>query len=172
MYIEEILNKWWEAPSRENDLSSKTYNKIKEDLEEHFWDSVDIFLQGSYANRTNIQKDSDIDIVICYKKAYYYDINSLTEWDKEIFKRNLSWNKWKPFFEFKAEVENFLKNKYWEKKVARKDKCIKINKENDLYVDADVIPCFEYRIYIKYNSSDTKNIIPEPSYFLINEKKL
>ena len=147
--IEEILKEWWRAPSRENDLSSKTYNLIKTDLETHFWNSVDVFLQGSYANSTNIQKDSDIDIVVCYKNTYYYNIDNLSEFQQKIFELLSTWS-WKNFFEFKEEVLNFLKSKYSNNLVQRKNKCINISKWWDIKVNVDVVPCFEYRMYKSY----------------------
>jgi len=36
---------------------------------------LDVFVQGSYANKTNIISNSDIDINICYKRNYVYDVH-------------------------------------------------------------------------------------------------
>lgn len=147
--IEEILKEWWKAPSRENTLSSMTYDLIKTDLEKYFWNSVDVFLQGSYANATNIKQDSDIDVVLCYKDTYYYNIDNLSESQKNIFESSLSW-RWKDFFELKKEVLNFLKSKYANNLVERKNKCINISKWWNIKVNVDVVPCFEYRMYKSY----------------------
>lgn len=147
--IEEILKEWWKAPSRENTLSSMTYDLIKIDLEKYFWNSVDVFLQGSYANATNIKQDSDIDVVLCYKDTYYYNIDNLSESQKNIFESSLSW-RWKDFFELKKAVLNFLKSKYSNNLVERKNKCINISKWWNIKVNVDVVPCFEYRMYKSY----------------------
>lgn len=40
---------------------------------------VEIFLQGSYANSTNIHADSDIDVVVLYHSTFYKDMSALTE---------------------------------------------------------------------------------------------
>ncbi|MGO9454323.1 MAG: nucleotidyltransferase [Candidatus Binataceae bacterium] len=40
--------------------------------------AVDIFLQGSYANSTNIYGDSDIDVVVYYDQTFYKDMSALT----------------------------------------------------------------------------------------------
>src|ERR1700727_3058427 len=39
---------------------------------------VDIFLQGSYANTTNIYGDSDIDVVVFYDNTFHKDMSRLT----------------------------------------------------------------------------------------------
>src|SRR5712664_4194319 len=35
--------------------------------------SIDVFAQGSYANRTNVRQDSDVDICVLYTGAYFPD---------------------------------------------------------------------------------------------------
>jgi hypothetical protein len=40
--------------------------------------NIEIFLQGSYRNATNIYADSDIDVVVMYKDAFYSDKSALT----------------------------------------------------------------------------------------------
>lgn len=144
----EQVFEWSKPPSRENDLSVKTYQIIKEKLEQKFWFDVDIFLQWSYSNSTNIKKDSDIDIVICYKKTYFFDISNLSETDKEKYNQNKVPATYK-FSQFKDDVENYLISIFW-KQVERKNKCIKIN-WNWIRVDADIVPCFPHKRYSSYN---------------------
>ncbi len=45
---------------------------------------LDIYLQGSYANSTNIYGDSDIDVIVLYSTAFYEDISSLTAAEQQI----------------------------------------------------------------------------------------
>src|SRR5438128_11790793 len=40
--------------------------------------AAQIFLQGSYANTTNIYGDSDVDVVVLYKTVFHYDTTALT----------------------------------------------------------------------------------------------
>src|SRR5213082_740010 len=40
--------------------------------------AADVFLQGSYANTTNIYGDSDVDVVVLHKTAFHYDTSALT----------------------------------------------------------------------------------------------
>lgn len=135
-------------PTRDNDLSATTYQFIKEKLERKFWTDVDIFLQGSYANSTNIKKDSDIDIVICYKSSVFNNIDNLSESEKNLFNSNRVPATYK-FYNFKNDVEVYLKSIFWNL-VERKNKCITI-KWSWTRVDTDVIPCFIHKRYSSYN---------------------
>jgi tRNA nucleotidyltransferase (CCA-adding enzyme) len=35
--------------------------------------SIEVFTQGSYANRTNVREDSDVDICVLYTEAFFDD---------------------------------------------------------------------------------------------------
>ena len=150
MINETTLSKRAEAPSKENDKSSYTYNIIRELLLDKFWNSVDIYLQWSYANSTNIKKDSDIDIIICNKNIYFSNIDRLTDIEKNKFNENWTQANYS-FSQFKSDVKNYLQEKF-PYKVERKDKCIKINLQNERYVDVDVVPCFIHKRFYKYIS--------------------
>ena len=150
MINETTLSKRAEAPSKENDKSSYTYNIIKELLLDKFWNSVDIYLQWSYANSTNIKKDSDIDIIICNKNVYFSNIDRLTDIEKNKFNENWSQANYS-FSQFKSDVKNYLQEKF-PYNVERKDKCININLQNERYVDVDVVPCFIHKRFYEYIS--------------------
>ena len=47
--------------------------------------SFETFLQGSYANDTNVYADSDVDIVIKTSAVYYSDTSNLSVDDKKNF---------------------------------------------------------------------------------------
>ena len=137
-------------PSRENDKSSYTYNFIKYLLLEKFWSEVDIFLQWSYANSTNIKKDSDIDIVVCDKNIYYDNIYHLSDIEKNNYYKYERQNSYS-FFQFKESIRNFLEL-HFPSKVEKKNKCIRINLQNEKYVDVDIVPCFFYRRFTRYKA--------------------
>lgn len=70
--------------------SKDTYATVKlaldsEDAGYHAKD-YKIFLQGSYGNDTNIVKESDVDVVIRLDSIFTYDINPLTQPEKDAFK--------------------------------------------------------------------------------------
>ena len=51
---------------------------------------VEVFLQGSYGNDTNVWADSDVDIVLKHNGAFYYDITGMNEPEQRAFKGNFS----------------------------------------------------------------------------------
>lgn len=86
---EEKLLEW--SVQESTDLSSNAYNFIKSHLFElpfviQHHNYFQAFLQGSYANATNIKRDSDVDIVLQYSEIFRYDDSNLSE----ISKREMS----------------------------------------------------------------------------------
>ena len=82
---EELLNKW--AKPTPNDKATQTYHKFKEIIESVYHGEVEVFLQGSYANDTNIKSESDVDIVMLYKDVHCYrrwDSSSPNSYDPTI----------------------------------------------------------------------------------------
>ncbi len=81
MAISEAQLKTWSAQGKTGQFTD-TYNTIRG----HLLDKgvpypvadVEVFLQGSYGNDTNVYADSDVDIVLKHTGAFYYDINGIT----------------------------------------------------------------------------------------------
>ncbi len=73
--------------------SAVTYSIITNALEaddaRYRSQSVDIFLQGSYGNDTNIFAESDVDIVIQLRSVFYYDLDLLASPEKELAKSSI-----------------------------------------------------------------------------------
>jgi len=69
------LEKW--ANPGKNEMSKDTYAKMRKVIEDSV-SNVDVFLQGSYANSTNVRDNSDIDIVIIFKD-WRYDLFGNTD---------------------------------------------------------------------------------------------
>lgn len=143
MITEQQLQNWAKPLSEiENTKCAATVASIKKVLRDKFGTSVDIFLQGSYKNSTNVKQDSDVDIVVCYKNAFFPETSSLSPQDKALHKAHYSDSDY-TFAQFKNEVEQVLTSHY-PGAVHRKNKCIQINK-NSYRVHADVIPCFVHK---------------------------
>jgi predicted nucleotidyltransferase len=140
---EQQIQNWARALSEtENDKCVKTVASIRKVLEDHFGSKVRVFLQGSYANSTNVRQDSDVDIVVCYQDAYYSDISSLTEQERIIHNQNRTSHGYE-FAEFKNDVEALLRRNFVNS-VTRKEKCLTIA-GNSYRVSADVVPCFTHK---------------------------
>lgn len=107
--------------------------------------SIKVFGQGSYANDTNVRRDSDIDINVRLNDVYYYDIPS----GKNVSDYDSNPASDYTFSTFKQAIENALVNKFGRSCVKREDKCIFVE-GNSYRVDTDVVPTFKYRSYSEY----------------------
>jgi hypothetical protein len=87
--------------------SKDTYATVKRALEDpraaYAQRQFKVFLQGSYGNDTNIYAESDVDIVICYVDAFFYDLDYLTADQQYVLKVSLGTASYS-YNTFKAEV--------------------------------------------------------------------
>ena len=119
--------------------SAATYQTIKAVLESpnapYANREFDVFLQGSYANSTNVWAESDVDIAICLKSVYYSETNNLLSDEKQRFDENWIRAQYS-IDQFKAEVTDWLRQNFGNS-VAPGNKAIAISGTNSRR-DADV----------------------------------
>lgn len=134
--------------------SAATYRTIKAVLEDrsapYAGRSIDVFLQGSYGNDTNVYAESDVDIVICLTDVYHSDTSGLDSDDQAAYDANFSPASY-GFAELKRDVTAWL-TKNFGAGVKPGKKAIFVP-GNDGRRDADVIACIEHRRYISYRSA-------------------
>ena len=85
---------------------------------------VDIYLQGSYKNSTNIRADSDVDIVIELKEIKDFDVSKLGPFDLALFNRDCQWVSY-GYQDFKAAILDCLLKKFSSEKIQLGNKSIK-----------------------------------------------
>lgn len=103
---------------------------------------VKIFVQGSYANNTNVRTQSDVDIAIVQEDVFDYQLRpDVTKSRYNIIDPLVS------AISFKDEVQSYLVATF-KSDVVRKNKSIKIN-GNTYRKDTDTVPCRRYRDYRK-----------------------
>lgn len=103
--------------------------------------STRTFAQGSYANRTNVRQDSDVDVcILCSNTVYFDGPNGLTLADIGCVPATYAYD------QYKNEVEAALVSYFGRDEVERGNKAFDIHK-NTYRVDADAVACFEYRLY-------------------------
>ncbi len=103
--------------------------------------SVTPFAQGSFANRTNVRQDSDVDVCVFSTAACIYDFPAgVTLQSMGIPTTPYT------FALYKAEVHIALEAHFGPRHVERGNKAFDIH-ENTYRIDADAAPCFEYRLY-------------------------
>ncbi|MCF3651565.1 nucleotidyltransferase domain-containing protein [Synoicihabitans lomoniglobus] len=149
---ESVFSTWSAGPSQtEKERSENAENMIRSAIKESPKLSsrdIKVFTQGSYKNRVNVRRDSDVDIgVLCFD-AFYHQIpdNNI----KEAVTRNFASTEYN-YAQFKNEVEEALINKFGRAAVTRGSKAFDI-KASSYRVESDVAAFFEHRRYT--SSSD------------------
>jgi hypothetical protein len=105
--------------------------------------TITSFVQGSYANRTNVRLDSDVDIVVLCSDTYFYELPD--EAAASSFGITPATYQYP---EYKDDIQRALVSYFGQGAVSRGNKAFDIH-ENTYRVDADVVPCFEYRLFSK-----------------------
>ncbi len=152
--------------------SSKTYASIKYALEQDSKSKVkdkkmDIFLQGSYGNTTNIYGNSDVDVVVKYEYTYDYDITKLSQPEVQNFNAVFSpatylWE------HFHSDVVSTLQTYYGSSKVDLSGKVPKVNVQDGL-PQADVVVAIDYRNYSSFLDHSRNQKVPGIRFHIPNE---
>lgn len=102
---------------------------------------ITLLVQGSYANRTNISRASDVDVALILESPFIPKYrNGVTSSDYGFCYGTFS------IYELKNEVQDALNQHFRGQGVERHDKCIKVV-GNTYRVGADVVPAYRYRDY-------------------------
>lgn len=109
--------------------------------------SYAIYPQGSYANKTNIVADSDVDMVIALESAFFPNKEKLGPPELEEYARHyeesdLTWHR------FREAVFKVLRSNYL---VEEGSKCVKV-RSNLIRLPADVLIALDYRYYTSFPS--------------------
>lgn len=135
--------------------SQNTYASIQNALRSLFV-KPEIYLQGSYANSTNIRADSDVDIVAELTSVEWSNAHSFPEYQRSA---NGDTGKsveeyWR---EFRASVISALTAHYGSGAVEAKNRCVRVSGSSGR-LPADVVVCLTYRHYTRYYSAyDSKS---------------
>ena len=112
-----------------------------------------LLVRGSYANKTNIPSQSDVDVAVILESTFIPEYRAGVSGKDYGFSKGTYTAK-----ELKDEVERALNAKFGYSGVERRDKSIKVF-GNTYRVDADVVPAYRYRDYSKDYSFDEDNYI-------------
>jgi hypothetical protein len=113
---------------------------------------VKVYAKGSYANRTNVRTESDVDINVEYHGIYYYEFMFNLEGKTGAdFGFGPATGTFPEPEEFKNLVQSALKNAFGSTSVVRGDKAIEVHEQSNS-IAADVVPCFSYRRYSKLDA--------------------
>jgi hypothetical protein len=138
--------------------SSQAYTSIRTALESSSSPlssrRLEIFLQGSYANTTNIYADSDIDVVVLYQDAFHKDMTALPPLQQALHEQTfpLATYTWNHLY---ADVLSTLRSYFGNAAVKPGTKAIKVQTSYGR-MTADVVPALEFRKYAYF--SDGNNL--------------
>ena len=114
---------------------------------------IKLLVQGSYANKTNIPSESDVDVAVILESTFTTKYrNGILNEDYRFVKGTFS------AAELKDEVEKALKQHFGYQCVERHDKSIKVY-GNTYRVDADVVPAYRYRDYSNDWDNNPENYV-------------
>ncbi|WP_432457578.1 nucleotidyltransferase domain-containing protein [Cellulomonas iranensis] len=142
----------WTTPGTQ-DAAQRTYASVKTALQRssHLAGlDYEVFLQGSYANSTNTRGDSDVDVVVMLRSTFFPDTSPLDITERQRHEAQRTPGSHTPS-DFRSRVHRALNDYYGAQRVDSRDKCLRVAKQ-DGYVDADVVPAFQYRRYTSFPS--------------------
>ena len=104
--------------------------------------NVDVFTQGSYANRTNVRANSDVDVAVACGSIFYFDLPTGSNRSDFGLTNEADYS----YSEFKQDVHEALSKYFGPGAVTRGNKAFDI-KATSHHVEADVVPFVDYREY-------------------------
>lgn len=137
--------------------SSAAYNSIRSALLKSTSPlanlGVEIFLQGSYRNTTNIYGDSDIDVVVLHKGTFYKDMGKLTLAQQQLHEATFPpatyhWSN------LRDDVLTALRSHYGAGAVILGPKSIKVNTGSGRR-QSDVVPAMQFRRYATFTDGNS-----------------
>lgn len=145
MDLEERLASWTEpSSSTEQDKQERSVRMIDEAIKEHpAFEGVDlsVYAKGSYPNNTNVKFDSDVDVGVQCHEVFYHDATTPAaepppnpyrgHWKRDVLRN---------------EVTLALVAKFPGQVDTSGSTALRV-RSSTARVDADVVPCFNYRYY-------------------------
>lgn len=160
MALEDSLKSWAKAPGQtELDKCDKAVAAVRKAIaasDKLPTNSIDVFAQGSYCNRTNVREDSDVDVCVrCTSTFFFHLPEGITNVDCRFSVPGPV-----SYPTFKNDVGSALTAYFKNGHVTRGNKAFDV-RENTYRIAADVVPCFEYRHYRK-DKTDVKGTAFDP----------
>lgn len=142
-----VFSTWSQGPSKtEQERAENAESQIRQAIlasDKLKNRNIRVITQGSYRNRVNVRKDSDVDVgVVCFDTFF---LGSLDDNVKAQLNKSLPDSDYK-YATFKNEIEEALVARFGRASVTRGSKSFDI-KENTYRVESDVAAFFEHRRY-------------------------
>ena len=149
MSLEDKLSGWTGPSSEtEQDKQERTERMIREAVDAHpgfKGCSLSVHTKGSYANKTNVRTDSDVDVAVQCHEAKYWDGR------RNVPEHSPYRGVWTPS-KLRDELQSALEAKFPGQVDAKSSTAFRIN-SGTARVDADVVPCFDFTYYFPNGDS-------------------
>lgn len=146
MTWEEQFNIWAIPPSKtEQEKCSNAESGVKDALANEpalNIHSVRAFAQGSYANRTNVKAESDVDICVLTTDSFFFKLPD--GYSPAHF--GIVTPATYTYQQYRGDIRSALVRRFGAAAIREGSKAFDVH-ENSYRVEADVVPCFEYRWY-------------------------
>lgn len=129
--------------------------------------SYDPYLQGSYANSTNIKVDSDVDLVVELSSTFAHDTSKLNEVQKALF-HSIYPGATYHWIDFRNDVKAALVFYFGPGKIVDGNKSLKLVGDNNL-LNADIVPCLEYRKYTSFDLNNKDDFVSGMKFWTVKE---
>lgn len=165
MSLEDKLQGWTGPSSNsEQEKQERTERMVKQAI--NSWSafsdtSLSVYAKGSYPNNTNVRSDSDVDIAVqCHELEYWEEAKPGVHTSGSPYA-----GKWTPSL-LRSEVEKALRSKFGSEVDSSGSTAITVHSGSSR-VDADVVPCFDYRYYFSGGGSrkGTRIVTKEAKHF-------
>lgn len=124
--------------------------------------TIEIFVQGSYANNTNVRANSDVDVCVMLTSTFFTDYPyGKSDQDYGFSEGTISYG------EYRRRVKSAIENKFGSASVTEGNKSLKI-RSNSYHVNADVVVAFMFKDYRTINSTNPSSYIEGIRFFALN----
>lgn len=162
-YTEDTLKRWTQpASDSEEDKISNTISMIKSAINSssdlNALD-IEIFVQGSYANKTNVRTNSDVDVCVMLKSTFFTSYpEGKTDSDYGFVEGSITYS------DYKSLVKDAIIKKFGASSVTIGNKSLKVS-SNSYHVDADVVVAFMLKDYSLIGSANRDRYIEGIKFF-------
>jgi hypothetical protein len=149
------------------------YNSIREKLLDghapYPVKNVEIRLQESYGNDTNVWADSDVDIVLKYTGAFYHDLSEMPAEKQQAFTKAYGADAAYGYHHFKTDALKWINGLYKDDVDSTGKKAIKV-RGNGNRRNADIIICQEFRRYRDFNGIGREEFAESIAFYIGNQR--
>ena len=169
-YSENTLKGWKDpASTTEEQRIYNTINMIKSATNgsaELKGLTIEVFVQGSYANNTNVRTNSDVDVCVMLKSTFFTEYpNGKTSSDYGFVDGSIT------FDEYKQRVKKAIIDKFGNEAVSVGHKSLKIQ-SNTYHVNADVVVAFMLKDYAVIKSTDPLRYVEGTRFYSADGKQI